>query len=52
MHDIEKFSVSSVMHDWHATLCMGLVSKYLSFSPPFTTKYFTSVPYMLVAKQV
>ena len=34
------------------SVCMVLVSKYLIFSPPFITKRFTSVPYLLVATQV
>ena len=36
----------------HNSERIGLVSKYLIFSPPFITKCFTSVPYLLVATQV
>ena len=34
------------------SVCIVLVSKYLIFSPPFITKCFSSVPYLLVATQV
>ena len=35
-----------------SSVCIALVSKYLVFSPPFITKCFSSIPYLLVATQV